>query len=66
VRLEGMDLDGNLIALEGEGLLARIFQHETDHLDGTLYVDRLSKADRGSALAEFEDIMAHPGPRAGG
>lgn len=66
VRLEGKDLDGNLIALEAEGLLARIFQHETDHLDGTVYVDRLSKADRGSALAEFEDLMAHPGPRAGG
>jgi len=66
VRLEGVDLDGNLIALEGEGLLARILQHETDHLDGALYVDRLSKADRGSALAEFEDLMAHPRPRAGG
>ncbi|HXY72652.1 MAG TPA: peptide deformylase [Actinomycetota bacterium] len=66
VRVEGVDLEGNLIALEGEGLLARIFQHETDHLDGTLYVDRLSKADRGSALAEFEELMAQPGQRAGG
>jgi len=66
VRLEAADLQGNSIALEGEGLLARIFQHETDHLDGTLYVDHLSKADRSSALAEFEDLALHPRPRAGG
>lgn len=40
-RVTGTDLDGNEIVVEGEGLLARCLQHETDHLDGLLYVDRL-------------------------
>lgn len=40
-RVTGTDLDGNEVVIEGEGLLARCLQHETDHLDGTLYVDRL-------------------------
>ncbi|WP_153395083.1 peptide deformylase [Ornithinicoccus halotolerans] len=41
-RVTGTDLDGNEVVVEGEGLLARCLQHETDHLDGTLYVDRLT------------------------
>ncbi|WP_114908073.1 peptide deformylase [Ornithinimicrobium murale] len=40
-RVTGTDLDGNEVVIEGEGLLARCLQHETDHLDGTVYVDRL-------------------------
>jgi peptide deformylase len=40
-RVEGLDQDGQAIAVEGTGLLARCLQHETDHLDGTLYLDRL-------------------------
>ena len=40
-RVTGTDLDGNEVVLEGSGLFARCLQHETDHLDGTLYVDRL-------------------------
>lgn len=40
-RVTGTDLDGNDVVIEGEGLLARCLQHETDHLDGYLYVDRL-------------------------
>lgn len=40
-RVTGTDLDGNEVVVEGEGLLARCLQHETDHLDGYLYVDRL-------------------------
>ncbi|QDO87422.1 peptide deformylase [Ornithinimicrobium ciconiae] len=40
-RVTGIDLDGNEVVIEGEGLLARCLQHETDHLDGLLYVDRL-------------------------
>ena len=56
VRLQGLDLHGAAVSIEAEGLLARIFQHETDHLNGTLYVDRLSQPDRRSALAEYRDI----------
>ena len=40
-RVTGIDLDGNEVVVEGDGLLARCLQHETDHLDGLLYVDRL-------------------------
>jgi peptide deformylase len=56
VRLVARDLEGAPVSIEAEELLARIFQHETDHLNGTLYVDRLSEADRRSALAEYRDI----------
>ena len=41
VTLKGLDRDGHERAIEGTGLLARCFQHEMDHLDGTLFVDRL-------------------------
>ncbi|MET0700668.1 MAG: peptide deformylase [Mycobacterium sp.] len=40
-RVTGLDADGNEITLEGNGLFARMLQHETGHLDGFLYLDRL-------------------------
>ena len=40
-RVTGLDADGNPVTLEGTGLFARMLQHETGHLDGFLYVDRL-------------------------
>ncbi len=40
IRLKGIDRNGNPIVLEPEGWLARIFQHEIDHLDGILIIDR--------------------------
>ncbi|MGH3905548.1 MAG: peptide deformylase [Pseudonocardiaceae bacterium] len=40
-RVTGTDLDGAPVVVEGTGLLARCLQHETDHLDGLLYLDRL-------------------------
>jgi peptide deformylase len=39
--VKGLDRHGQPIEVEGSGLLARAFQHEMDHLDGTLFVDRL-------------------------
>jgi peptide deformylase len=41
--LTGVDLDQKPVRIEAEGWFARIFQHEFDHLNGTLYVDRLAK-----------------------
>jgi peptide deformylase len=41
VWLQGMDLNGESVEFKAEGLLARIFQHETDHLNGFLFIDRL-------------------------
>jgi peptide deformylase len=40
-RVTGVDTDGKPVEVEGRGFLARCLQHETDHLDGLLYVDRL-------------------------
>ncbi|MGQ9808319.1 MAG: peptide deformylase [Armatimonadota bacterium] len=40
VRARGQDLDGRPIEFRAEGLLARVLQHEVDHLDGVLFVDR--------------------------
>jgi peptide deformylase len=49
--LEGRDVDGNELRFELEGHPARIVQHETDHLDGTLIIDRTDEASRKEALA---------------
>ena len=49
-RVRGIDLDGNEIELAGEGLMAQALQHETDHLDGVLYLDRLEKDERRAAM----------------
>jgi peptide deformylase len=46
VLLRGLDRTGRPIQVEGQDLLARIFQHELDHLNGVLFVDRLSPAKR--------------------
>lgn len=40
-RVTGLDADGNPVSIEGHGLFARMLQHETGHLDGFLYLDRL-------------------------
>lgn len=49
-KVEGIDLDGNPVVVEGEGLMARCLQHETDHLEGMLYIDRLDRAHRKLAM----------------
>jgi len=51
----GVDLDGNEIVLEGEGLLAQALQHETDHLDGKLFLDRLPAETRRIAMREIRE-----------
>ncbi|MEV7694542.1 peptide deformylase [Microbacterium sp. NPDC089189] len=51
----GIDLDGAEVVLEGDGLLAQALQHETDHLDGLLYLDRLDKPTRRIALREVRE-----------
>ncbi|HCO02005.1 MAG TPA: peptide deformylase [Actinobacteria bacterium] len=53
VLLTGQDGNGKPLSLEGEELLARVFQHETDHLGGLLYIDRLSAEDRRQVMAEL-------------
>jgi peptide deformylase len=56
ITCRGQDVDGNPYEMTGTGLLARIFQHETDHLDGRLFIDRLDEEGRRSVLAELRRI----------
>ena len=49
-RVEGIDLNGHKKVLEGHGLMGRMLQHECDHLDGHVYLDRLEKEERRAAL----------------
>ncbi|BAU85942.1 peptide deformylase [Streptomyces laurentii] len=51
----GQDLHGNPIKVRGTGYFARCLQHETDHLYGFLYIDKLSKRDRKDALRQMAE-----------
>jgi peptide deformylase len=50
---KGFDMHGEPVTLEGTGSLARCVQHETDHLDGVLFIDRLDAAQRKLAMKEI-------------
>ena len=66
VTMRGIDLDGNEIVLEGDDLLARMIQHEIDHLDGVLLLDRVEPDVRREALRDMRtrELGAHaPTPR---
>ncbi len=58
VLLTGYDLDGNEIAIEADEILARAFQHELDHLDGTLLLEHLDADQRKAALRELRQRSA--------
>ncbi|MFI1831463.1 peptide deformylase [Streptomyces sp. NPDC020412] len=53
--VRGRDKDGNPLVIEGRGYFARCLQHETDHLQGRLYLDRLAQRERKAALREMQD-----------
>ena len=55
VTVDASDLTGAQVLLEAEGLLARVCQHEIDHLDGVLFVDRLTEELRREALQQLRD-----------
>jgi peptide deformylase len=60
VTVSGKDTSGTTVRLEAEGLLARIFQHEIDHLNGVLILDRTDLESRKRAMREIrERLMAH-------
>jgi peptide deformylase len=54
-KVVGLDLDGAELVLEGEGLMAQALQHETDHLDGMLFVSRLPAETRRQAMREIRE-----------
>jgi len=53
-----LDPDGNPIEISAEGLMAVAIQHELDHLDGILFIDRLSRLRRKFILKDFEKVRA--------
>ena len=55
-RAEGIDLDGKKKVVEGEALMGRCIQHEVDHLDGHLYIDRLERSLRKQAMRAIRDL----------
>ena len=57
VHLVGRDLDGNETSFEADELEARLFQHEIDHLDGTLLIERLDSDARKTALKTIRDLQ---------
>lgn len=60
VLLRGLDRDGKPIEIEGQDLLARIFQHEMDHLNGLYFVDRLSPAKRDILHRKLKKTFVDP------
>jgi peptide deformylase len=55
VRILGLDQDGRPVELVGEDLLARILQHETDHTNGMLYIDRLDDDGRREVMRQLRE-----------
>ncbi|MEV6478477.1 peptide deformylase [Streptomyces sp. NPDC051576] len=53
--VRGLDKDGRALVIEGTGYFARCLAHETDHVNGQVYLDRLSKRDRKEALRQVAD-----------
>jgi peptide deformylase len=69
VTMRGIDLDGAEVVLEGDDLLARMIQHEIDHLDGVLLLDRIGPDVRREALREMRtrgELSPHSGSSARG
>ena len=52
-KLKGQDLEGGVVEIEASEILARVFQHEVDHLDVVLYLQRLTKELRKEAMSQI-------------
>ena len=57
VTVSGKDTSGAPVRIRAEGLLARIFQHEIDHLDGVLILDRTDRESRKRAMREIRERL---------
>ena len=56
VVVEGEDRQGNPVRIEADAMLARCLQHEIDHLDGVLFIDRLSPLKRNMILRKYRKL----------
>jgi peptide deformylase len=62
VLLAGWDIEGNEVEIEADELLARVFQHELDHLNGVLMFDRMEPEQRREAMKEWRRLQEEPAP----
>jgi peptide deformylase len=62
IKVEAMNLNGKKIKKKFTGWEARIFQHEYDHLDGTVYIDRLSEETRAKVQPRLNELIDEFGP----
>ena len=63
VTVEGLDRKGERIRIHAEGLLARVFQHEIDHCQGVLFIDRIDDPDRIWRVEEGQEEAAEAAQR---
>ncbi|MBW6468463.1 MAG: peptide deformylase [Coriobacteriia bacterium] len=56
VTCEASDIDGGPVTIEADGLLARVLQHEIDHLDGMLIIDRATPEERRAAIRRYNEV----------
>jgi peptide deformylase len=54
VTVQAQDLEGKAFVIKAEGLLARAIQHENDHLNGTLFIDRMSEEEKEKVVRAYE------------
>jgi peptide deformylase len=57
IHIKGYDLDGNEVDIEADELLARLFQHEFDHLDGVLLIERLDEEAQRAARRTIREMV---------
>lgn len=58
VKVNAQDLNGNLVEFEAAGLLGRAVQHENDHLNGILFIDRMSSAAKAALAGRLKRLAA--------
>jgi peptide deformylase len=64
IHLTGYDLDGKEVSVEADELLARLYQHELDHLDGKLLLDYLDETQKAEAMRTLRNRMLAAEPKA--
>ena len=65
VHVTGIDLDGNEVSIEADEVAGRMFQHELDHLNGVLLLERLQPEDRKAAKRAVRELMTGMAPAGG-
>ena len=66
IHVTGYDLEGNEVSIEADELLARLFQHELDHLDGIMLLDRLDGDTRKEAMRTVRKLFIDVDPNSNG